>query len=44
MLMAKPKAVNVKYVLYTTCRQWTGGRVMNCFVTFEVNWSAGGEH
>jgi len=33
--MAKPNTSNIKYLLYTVCRQWTGGDVMNCFVTFE---------
>jgi len=33
--MAKP---NVKYILYTICRQWTGGDVMKCFVTFKGEW------
>ena len=27
----------IKYILYTTYRQWTGGDVMN-FVTFEGKW------
>jgi len=34
----KGEASNVKHLLYTVCRQWTGGDVMNCFVTFEGKW------
>jgi len=29
---------NLKYILYTVCRQWTGGDVMKCFVTVEDKW------
>jgi len=36
--MAKPNISNIKYIQYTICRQWTGGDVTNCFVSFDVTW------
>ena len=35
--MANHEASDLKYILYTICRQWTGGDVMIFFVSFEGN-------